>query len=66
MANPVDKGLAIPNAIRQNTKVSAVEMVSLLGISLRAIEKRLRTMRENDVVCRVEPDKGGYWEIINK
>ena len=64
MVKPVDKTLAILNAIQQNPKVSAVEMASLLGISSRAVEKRLRSMRENDVIRRVGPDKGGHWEII--
>ena len=64
MVNPIDKALVILNAIQQNPKVSAVEMASLLGISSRAVEKRLRSMRENDVIRRVGPDKGGYWEII--
>ena len=65
IVKPVDKALAILNAIQQNPKVSAVEMASLLGISSRAVEKRLRSMRENDVIRRVGPDKGGYWEIIS-
>lgn len=66
MINPADKALAILNAIQQNPKVSAAEMASLLGISSRAVEKRLRSMRENDVIRRVGPDKGGHWEIIKK
>jgi len=64
MVKPVNKALAILNAIQQNPKVSAVEMASLLGISSRAVEKRLRTMRENDVIRRIGPDKGGHWEIL--
>ena len=66
MVKPANKALAILNAIQQNPKVSAVEMASLLGISSRAVEKRLRTMRENDIIRRVGPDKGGFWEIIKK
>jgi len=64
IVKPIDKALAILNAIQQNPKVSAVEMASLLGISSRAVEKRLRTMRENDVIRRIGPDKGGHWEIL--
>ena len=64
IVKPIDKALAILNAIQQNPKVSAVEMASLLGISSRAVEKRLRSMRENDVIRRVGPDKVGHWEII--
>ena len=56
----------ILDAIRQNSKVSAAEIAMKLGISSRAVEKRIKTMRENDIIRRVGPDRGGYWEIIEK
>lgn len=56
----------ILNAIRQNSKVSATEIAMKLGISSRAVEKRIKTMRENGTIRRVGPDRGGHWEIIDK
>lgn len=56
----------ILEAIRQNSKVSAAEIAMKLGLSSRAIEKRIKTMRENSIIRRVGPDRGGYWEIIEQ
>ena len=56
----------ILDAIRQNSKVSAAEIAMKLGISSRAVEKRIKTMRENGIIRRIGPDRGGYWEIIEK
>lgn len=56
----------ILNAIRQNSKVSATEIAMKLGISSRAVEKRIKTMRENGIIRRIGPDRGGYWEIIDE
>ena len=63
---PQDVVQSILNAIRQNPKVSAAEIAMKLGISSRAVEKRIKTMRENGTICRVGPDRGGYWDIIDK
>ena len=35
-----------------------------LGVSSRAVEKRIKTLRENGVIRRIGGDKGGYWEVI--
>jgi ATP-dependent DNA helicase RecG len=63
---PQDVVQSILNAIYQNPKVSAAEIAMKLGISSRAVEKRIKTMRENGIIRRVGPDRGGYWEIIDK
>ena len=61
---PQDVVQSILDAIRQNSKVSAAEIAMKLGLSSRAVEKRIKTMRENSIIRRVGPDRGGYWEII--
>lgn len=63
---PQDVVQSILDAIRLNSKVSAAEIAMKLGMSSRAVEKRIKTMRENDIIRRVGPDRGGYWEIIEK
>lgn len=57
---------AILAAIEQNAKISATEIAMQLGLSARAVEKRIKTLRENNIIRRVGPDKGGYWEIIKE
>ena len=43
--------------------ISASEMAEIIGITERAVEKQLARLKEKDIVDRVGPDKGGYWEI---
>mgnify|MGYP002624951834 CR=1 FL=1 len=50
--------------MQQDPKVSAARIAIILGISSRSVEKRIRTMRENGIIRRIGPDKGGYWEIL--
>lgn len=59
-----EKNQAIISAIRLNPKVTAAEIAMKLGVSSRAVEKRIKTLRENGVIRRMGGDKGGYWEVI--
>ena len=61
---PMDKFKIILEAMQQDPKVSAARIAIILGISSRSVEKRIRTMRENGIIRRIGPDKGGYWEIL--
>lgn len=63
---PQDLIQAILGAIKVDAKVTAAEIAMQLGVSSRAVEKRIRTLRENGVIRRVGPNKGGSWEIINE
>ena len=63
---PQDIFQVIIDAIRKDAKVTAAEIAMRLGVSSRAVQKRIRVMRENGVIRRVGPDKGGSWEIINE
>lgn len=56
----------ILTAVEKNPKVSAAEIAMLLGLSSRAVEKRIKALRENGILRRIGPDKGGHWEIIEK
>lgn len=59
-----EKNRMIIAAIRQNSIITAAEIAIQLGISSRAVEKRIKTLREIGIIRRVGPDKGGHWEII--
>ena len=59
----MDKNRMIIEAMQQDPKVSAVKIAILLGISSRSVEKRIKVMRENGMIRRIGPDKGGYWEV---
>lgn len=63
---PQDMFQVILDAIRKDAKVTADEIAMHLGVSSRAVQKRFRVLRENGVIRRVGPDKGGSWEIISE
>ena len=63
---PQDIIQAILNAIKKDAKVTAAEIAMQIGVSARAVEKRIRFLRESGVIRRVGPNKGGSWEIINE
>jgi len=52
--------------INDNPQISTPEMAETLGISERAIEKNLRNLREQNLIARVGPAKGGHWEILGE
>ena len=55
-----EKNQAIIAAIKQNPKVTAAEIAMKIGVSSRAVEKRIKTLRESGVIRRIGGDKGGY------
>ena len=61
-----EKNQAIIAAIKYNSKVSAAEIAMQLGLSSRAVEKRIKILRETGIIRRIGSDKGGYWEVILK
>jgi ATP-dependent DNA helicase RecG len=60
----MDKIKLIINAMQQDPRISAAKIAMQLGVSSRSIEKRIRTMRENGIIRRIGPDKGGFWELL--
>jgi ATP-dependent DNA helicase RecG len=41
-------------------------MAKSLGISTTAIDKNLTTLKQKGVLKRIGPDKGGYWEVVER
>ena len=41
------------------------ELSTILQISTKAIEKHIKNLREEGIIRRVGPDKGGHWEVTN-
>jgi ATP-dependent DNA helicase RecG len=59
----VKSSVKILEAIREDNSVTAVELSQHLGLTLRAVEKQLAKLKQDGVLRRVGPDKGGYWEV---
>lgn len=49
--------------MKQNPKISRKEISEKLRINESAVQKRLDVLRKKDVLRRMGPDRGGYWEV---
>ncbi len=54
----------ILEAIKQNPKISRVELAGIIGISEDGIKFHLTALKKSKAIRRVGPDFGGHWEII--
>lgn len=52
--------------INMNPYVTTYGLMEVLGLSQRMIEKHLRKLREQGLIRRIGPDKGGHWEVVEK
>jgi ATP-dependent DNA helicase RecG len=55
----------ICRTMKDNPRISARELSVMLGISSRAVEKRLAQLKEAGVIKRVGSAKGGHWEVVD-
>ena len=44
--------------------ITLLEMASQLGMSRNGVDKNIRKLKEQGIIRRVGPDKGGHWEVI--
>ena len=52
--------------IKNDPNISAAAIAEQIGLSSRAVEKQLKKLRDENLIRRVGPDKGGHWEIITE
>jgi predicted HTH transcriptional regulator len=50
--------------MQKNPKIAITALSSKLGISTTAIEKHIKTLKEQNIIQRIGSAKGGHWEII--
>ena len=50
--------------LRTTPTASAHELSIVVNLTVRAVEKNLRVLRESNRLRRVGPDKGGHWEVV--
>lgn len=56
----------IMSLIKQNNKITQKEMIEITNLTRTTITKNLLNLKEKNIIKRVGPDKGGYWEIIDE
>ena len=51
--------------ISNSPSISSREMADILGITKKAVEWQIKSLKADDIITRVGPPKGGKWEIID-
>jgi ATP-dependent DNA helicase RecG len=52
--------------ILQNPDITTKELAENVGISKRKIEENISKLKKKEVLRRIGPARGGYWEVIQK
>lgn len=55
----------IRELMQQDPHITIAEISQNLGVSDRAVKKRIKKMKEEGKLRRVGPAKGGHWEVLN-
>ena len=50
--------------INKNPHATMMDIASQVGYSRRWVAKTIKILQEQNIIKRVGPNKGGYWEII--
>jgi ATP-dependent DNA helicase RecG len=51
--------------IAQNPRITREDLADQIGISTDGVKYHLNRMREQKLIRRIGPDRGGHWEIID-
>lgn len=49
--------------MKQNKNITISDIAKRLNISTRAVEKQIAKLKKQNIIKRIGPDKGGYWEV---
>jgi len=48
----------------EKPQITRRELAFLLSISEDAVKQHIANLIEKQLICRVGPDKGGHWEVL--
>lgn len=52
--------------LSQDNTLSAATLAERIGITAKAVEKQIAALKADGVIRRIGPDKGGYWQVVEK
>jgi ATP-dependent DNA helicase RecG len=55
----------ILDLLKKNPYITQKELVNIVGLSRRGVEKNISILKAKKIIERVGPNKGGYWKIEN-
>ena len=54
----------IVEAMRLEPSISQVALSKIVSIATNKIENNIKYLKENDWIQRIDPAKGGHWEVL--
>lgn len=55
--------LKIIEIIKENPKITKKELANILGITQDGVKYNLKKLVDKNIVERIGPDNGGYWQV---
>ena len=60
---PESRGKIILKLIKGNKTVSMGEMASILKVNVKTVKRELSKLKQEGILVRIGPAKGGHWEV---
>ncbi|MCF8038879.1 MAG: winged helix-turn-helix transcriptional regulator [Desulfohalobiaceae bacterium] len=55
--------MKILDILRQDEHLTIPDLARLIGVTERSIERNIRKLQDQGLLCRVGSAKAGYWEV---
>ena len=52
--------------LKQDKNLTIPDLARLIGVTDRSVERNIRKLQDQDLLQRIGPAKGGYWEVIDR
>jgi len=62
--NLTKKQILIIKSVLENKKITQRLLSEIVGISPKNIRNNMQKLKENGILKRIGPDKGGYWKVL--
>ena len=50
--------------IGENSAITIEEIANAAGLSVAGVEKNIKALKQQKLLRRIGPDKGGHWEVV--
>ncbi|MFN0119547.1 MAG: ATP-binding protein, partial [Blastocatellia bacterium] len=65
LKSSLKSSLKILELMRRNPEITIAELALQMGIGDRAIRKQITKLKQQNLLERIGPDKGGHWKVID-
>lgn len=62
--DPVNRTDLLCQLMKDNRYITIPELALKIKVSKETIKRDIESLKEDGIIRRIGPDKGGYWEVI--